>query len=172
MFKKLEQKENDGNCLLFEYRVTVAVSSCAMETEEKYSILPNLLAPLSFFVVRSVPVIVNVWLCPVEVSMVTVILGIAAYALLTGNAIYGVTASLSVFFILQIKVSGPLSVEIDIRFLNMLMYYPFTLTSPITTMPFRMEMTYCVEGEKENAPMYFVPVGRDKEKFVDVLVVK
>lgn len=135
-----------------------------METEEKYSILPNLLAPLSFLVVRSAPVIVNVWLCPLEVSMVTSILGIPAYASLTGNAIYGVTALFSVFLILQIKVSGPLSVEIDIRFLNILMCYSFTLISPITTMPFRMDMTYCVKGEKENVPMYFVPVGRDKEK--------
>ena len=143
-----------------------------METAEKYSVRPKANVAVSFSVVRSVPVIVNVWLCPLEVSMVAVILGIPAYALLTGNAIYGVTASLSVFFILQIKVSGPLSVGMDIRFLNMLMCYPFTLTVPIATMPFRMEMTYCVEDEKENSPMYFVPVGRDKEKFVDVLVVK
>ena len=168
----LEQKENDGNCLLFEYRVTVAVSSCAMETVEKRSILPNPFHSESFLVVRSAPVIVNVWLCPLEVSMVAVILGIAVYVLLTGNAIYGVTASLPVFLILQIKVSGPLSVGIDIRFLNMLMCYPFTLISPITTIPFRMEMTYCVEGEKESVPMYFVPVGRDKEKSDPVYVVK
>ena len=158
--------------MLFEYRVTVAVSSCAMETAEKYSILPKVSVAVSFFVVRSAPVIVNVWLCPLEVSMVAVMAGIYAYALLMGNAIYGVTADVFVFFILQIKVSGPLSVELDIRFLNILMCYPFTLTSPITTMPFRMEMTYFVEGEKESVPMYFVPVGRYKGKSDPVYVVK